>query len=134
MSMLLRRFVDTGLNIIDLFDGTMYNGMIDSSGNFSSNTNRITNTPNNSPSDFWLNAGTYTLTYRKLNAAARDLMNCSVLTKSAENVIIDNFATSWHDVPYTFTLTQGGYCSFTLRYAAAGIIDPNDYNIIVMQN
>lgn len=131
MSMLLRRFISAGPDIINLFSGTMYNGQVGSEGNYSSNNQRITNTPNSSPSDFWLDAGTYTLTYRKLNSSARDLLECSVLTKNSENVIIDNFATTWHDVPYTFTLTAGGYCTFTMRYAASGILDPADYEIIV---
>ena len=118
-----------------LFHGTLYNGMIGSDGNFNTavSANRLTNTPNVSPfiSDFWLDAGTYTISTVKTNESARDIMSGSVITKSADNVIIDNYARSWNDFPFTFTITQGAYCSFTLRHGATGAISPDDYIPII---
>lgn len=133
MTMMLRRAMmgPAGGGDGNLFHGTLYNGMIGSTGAYTSSTTRITNTPDSNPSDFWLSAGTYTLDSEKLDESARDLRSCTVLTKSAENVILDNFANAWQDTPYTFTLTQGGYCSFTMRYAATGTLSPENYQVII---
>ena len=42
-------------------------------------------------------------------------MEYKLLEKDVNGNIIDNFATVWQTLPFTFTLTQEGYVSFTGR-------------------
>ncbi len=98
------------------------NGQIGSNGGYSSNTSRLTNAvrvDNAYVSNTYLSAGTYTL-------SVDGLTQCTVLTKDASANIIDNFATAWHDLPYTFTMTAAGYVFFTVR-KSSGDLNPDDY-------
>ena len=102
---------------------TIINGQIGSNGGYTSASNRITNSPSTTPyvSNSLLKKGTYTL-------SASGLDNCTVLTKDAENNIVDNYATSWHDLPYTFTITKDAYVLFTCRKSNNADISPSDYH------
>ena len=98
------------------------NGQIGSNGGYSSNTSRLTNAvreDNAYVSNTYLSAGTYTL-------SVDGLTQCTVLTKDASANIIDNFATAWHGLPYTFTMTAAGYVFFTVRKSSEDL-NPDDY-------
>lgn len=98
------------------------NGQIGSNGGYTSNTSRLTNAvrvDNAYVSNTYLSAGTYTL-------SVDGLTQCTVLTKDASANIIDNFATAWHNLPYTFTMTAAGYVFFTVR-KSSGDLNPADY-------
>ena len=98
------------------------NGQIGSNGGYSSNTSRLTNAvhvDNAYVSNTYLSAGTYTL-------SVDGLTQCTVLTKDASANIIDNFATAWHGLPYTFTMTAAGYVFFTVK-KSSGDLNPDDY-------
>ena len=98
------------------------NGQIGSNGSYVSNTSRLTNAvrvDNAYVSNTYLSAGTYTL-------SVDGLTQCTVLTKDASANIIDNFATAWHNLPYTFTMTAAGYVFFTVR-KSSGDLNPDDY-------
>ena len=100
----------------------LQNGQIGSNGGYSSNPSRLTNAvrvDNAYVSNTYLSAGTYTL-------SVDGLTQCTVLTKDASDNIIDNFAGSWHNLPYTFTMTAAGYVFFTVR-KSAGDLNPDDY-------
>lgn len=106
----------------NLFDGELYNGQIGSNGGYTSATNRITNISGIGVSSTTeLPAGTYTLSIEGLD-------NCSLLTKNAGGTILENFANSWNNLPFTFTLTQAGYLYFTGRKSNSADITPSDYN------
>lgn len=104
----------------NLFNGTLYNGQIGSNGGYTSSTTRITNVQQTLENTLFLPKGTYTL-------SIADLDYCSVLTKQG-STIIDNFATSWHELPFTFTTTQGAYLYFTGRKSNNSTISPDDYS------
>jgi hypothetical protein len=98
------------------------NGQIGSNGGYSSSTSRLTNTVKIDDvylSNTYLSAGTYTL-------SSDGLTQCTVLTKDASGQTIDNFATAWHNLPYTFTMTAAGYVLFTVR-KNSGDLNPDDY-------
>lgn len=113
----------TGKN---LFDGTLYNGQWGSNGGYSSSTQRITNVPQNGTSTLYLEKGTYTLSIPNLDT-------CSCLTKDSNGTIIDNFATQWNNLPFTFTLTQGGFLYFTGRTNNSAVLTPSDYIVQIEQ-
>lgn len=109
----------------NLFSGTLVNGQIGSNGGYSSSTSRLTNvTASNVLGDF-LKAGTYTISAQAVTSAT-SLTQCTVLTKDSSLNIIDNFAASWHDLPFTFTLSSDGYICFTLR-PSTGNVTPSNY-------
>lgn len=98
------------------------NGQIGSNGGYSSNTARVTNAVLINGlylSNTYLPAGTYTL-------SIADLTQCTVITKDSSGNTIDNFATAWHNLPYTFTMTAAGYVLFTGR-KSSGDLNPDDY-------
>lgn len=106
----------------NLFDGTLYNGQVGQQGGWSENSQRVSNiSADGQIGNFLLEAGTYTL-------SVEGLQNCTLLTKNASGTILDNFATVWQTLPFTFTLTQEGYVSFTARKSDNSNISPNDYN------
>lgn len=118
----------TGLNVYrtgkNLCVPDLANGQIGSNGGYSSNTSRLTNAvrvDNAYVSNTYLTAGTYTL-------SVDGLTQCTVLTKDASANIIDNFATAWHNLPYTFTMTAAGYVYFTVR-KSSGNLNPDDYKV-----
>lgn len=118
----------TGLTVTragkNLLADTIINGQVGSTGGFTASTNRLTNANAEvSPvlSDTWLKAGKYTL-------SCSGLKNCTVLSKDASGTIIDNFAASWHDLPYTFTLTKDAYVVFTVRKSDNSDITASDYH------
>ena len=109
----------TGKNLLK---PTLYNGQWGSTGGFASSANRITNTLDNTgfTDTPFLKAGTYTL-------SVANLQWCTAMTKDANGNIIDNFATSWHTLPFTFTLTADGYFIFTARRNDNADISSSDY-------
>ena len=117
----------TGVNVWrtgkNLFHGTLINGITGSNGGYSDNAARVTNfLPNISGNSvMFINPGTYTLSVQGLDF-------CTVLTKDGDGNIIENFATAWHGLPFTFTLTKAGYLLFSGRTFAQGNIDPADYS------
>lgn len=116
--------VERGKN---LFDGTLYNGQVGQQGGWSENSQRVSNiSADGQIGNFLLEAGTYTL-------SVEGLQNCTLLTKNASGTILDNFATVWQTLPFTFTLTQEGYVSFTARKSDNSNISPNDYNAQIEQ-
>lgn len=98
----------------------LYNTQVQQTGNIISILSRVSNVDSNAVSNLYLKAGTYTLSIQELDY-------CSLLTKNNNGDIIDNFATSWHTLPFTFTLTQNGYLYFTGRKADNSNINPSDY-------
>lgn len=94
----------------NLFNGTLYNGQIDSSGNWLASEARLSNANNSADYSFPIVAGTYTL-----SAQNSDLTRCTLLTKNSDGNIIDNYANTWQTLPLTFTVTQDSYLFFTLR-------------------
>ena len=100
----------------------LQNGQIGSNGGYSSNTGRVTNAVLINGlylSNTYLPAGTYTI-------SITDLTQCTIITKDSSGNTIDNFAGSWHNLPYTFTMTAEGYVLFTGR-KSAGNLNPDDY-------
>lgn len=105
------------------FNGSIYNGQVGSNGGYSSSTTRITNISGEGViGTTLLSKGTYTISIANLDY-------CTLLTKNSSGTILDNFANEWHSLPYTFTLTQEGYISFTARKSDNSNINPSDYNI-----
>ena len=98
----------------------MYNTQINQTGAINFSSNRVSNVALDTTSNLYLKAGVYTLSIENLDY-------CSVLTKNKNGEIIDNFATSWHELPYTFTLTQDGFIYFTGRKDGNPNINANDY-------
>jgi len=121
--------VVSGSNVIktsskNQFGGNIYNGQIGSSGGFSTSTTRITNVQATQDNSFYLKAGTYTLSINNLDS-------CTLLTKNNNYQIIDNFADSWRNLPFTFTLTADGYVYITARKNNNATLNPKNYNIQV---
>ena len=83
-------------------------GQINSDGSFSSSTTRVTNATSGTSSQISVSAGTYTLT-------ATGLDYCTVLTKNSSGTVVDNYASAWHEIPYTFVVTANTKLYFTCR-------------------
>lgn len=111
---------------------TLYNGQIQSGGNFSWNNNRISNANSSQMNTYFLKKGTHTLTFNKLNQSAPDLVECTVLTKNDNFEIVDNFATTWHSLPYTFELTADAYVYFTARKDYNTALNTADYKTLII--
>lgn len=105
----------------NLFNGTLYNAQVGGNGGISASTTRVANVEVGITSKFYLQKGTYTISIANLDY-------CTLLTKDENNTIIDNFANSWQNLPFTFTLTQGGYVYFTGRKANNSTLTPSDYS------
>ena len=105
---------------INLAQSTLYNTQVNQTGDINVSTNRVSNVNTNSTSSLLLKKGTYTLSIANLDY-------CSALTKNSNGDILDNFALSWHGLPYTFTLTQDGYLYFTGRKDGNPNINASDY-------
>ena len=111
---------------------TLYNGQIQSTGDFSRNNNRISNANSSQMNTYFLKKGTHTLTFNKLNQSAPDLVECTVLTKNDNFEIVDNFATAWHSLPYTFELTADAYVYFTARKDYGTALNTADYKTLII--
>lgn len=110
---------------------TLYNGMIQENGAYTSNNARITNANKTQSNVYFLKKGTHTLSFKKLNGNAVDLVECSVLTKNANFVTVNNFASSWHSLPFTFTTTEDAYLYFTARKDYSTNLNPSDYKAFI---
>ena len=110
---------------------TLYNGQISSTGTYSSNANSLTNVSQANENTYFLKAGTHTLSASKLNTSAVDLLQCTVLTKNSSYTIVDNFATEWNSLPFTFTTTEDAYLYFTARKDGVTALSVNDYKILI---
>ena len=110
----------------NFYHGTLYNGQIGSNGGYSSANTRISNVNGSeiSKGALYLKSGSYILSISGLDY-------CTVLTKDNNNNIVDNFAFSWHDLPYTFTLTNDAYLFFTARKSDNSNITPSDYSPMI---
>lgn len=102
------------------FIGSLYNGIINSTGGYASNPTRICNSNTGTDSQIYLEKGTYTLSIAGLN-------QCSVITKDTNGNIVDNFATYWHNLPFTFTLTSDAYVYFSAKKDDTNNLTPSDY-------
>lgn len=111
---------------------TLYNGQIQSTGSFSWNNNRISNVNSSQMNTHFLKKGTHTLTFNKLNQSAPDLVECTVMTKNDNFEIVDNFATAWHSLPYTFELTADAYVYFTARKDYGTTLNTADYKTLII--
>ena len=103
----------------NLFNGTLYNGIINQNGTYSSNTTRITNANQTLSNTFYLPKGTYTL-------SIPGLTHCTVVIKNENGNVIQEFADSWKALPFTFTTSQDGYLYFSAR-SSGGNLNPSDY-------
>ena len=111
---------------------TLYNGQIQSDGTFTWNNNRLSNANKANMNTYLLKKGTHTLTFKKLNQSAPDLVECTVLTKNDTFEIVDNFATAWHSLPYTFELTADAYVYFTARKNYNTALNTADYKTLII--
>lgn len=109
----------------NLVDNTKYNGLIDGNCIYQSNNTRITNGNGNYNTAIFFKAGTYTIDIDGLDYA-------TVITSKTggfNSEIIDNFATEWHELPFTFTLTKDGYLYYSSRKSDNSVLNPDDYNV-----
>lgn len=111
---------------------TLYNGQIQSTGAYTGDIRRICNVNNAQMNTYFLKKGTHTLTFNKLNQSAPDLVECTVLTKNDNFEIVDNFATAWHSLPYTFELTADAYVYFTARKNYETALNTADYKTLII--
>ena len=108
----------------NLFGNSIYNGQIGSNGGYTSSTTRITNATQTLDNTFFLKKGKYTLSIANLDY-------CTALTKDSNGTIIDNWASSWQSLPFTFTMTEDGYLYFTARKSNNSNLTPSDYNVML---
>ena len=70
-----------------------------------------------------------------MSAQGSDLARCTAMVKSSDGTIIDNYATSWQNLPLTFTATQDGYLFFTLRATnTQQVLDPTAYTTVQVES
>ena len=86
----------------------LHHGNISGAGAYGTGDTRVTNATSATSSIIKVTAGQYTL-------SAQGLDYCTALTKDNNGNIVDNFAGSWHSLPYTFTVTDEAWLYFTCR-------------------
>lgn len=86
----------------------LHHGNITGDGVYGTGDTRVTNATSATSSIIKITAGQYTL-------SAQGLGYCTALTKDNSGNIVDNFASAWHSLPYTFTVTAEAWLYFTCR-------------------
>lgn len=86
----------------------IHHGNISGTGAYGAGDTRVTNATSATSSTIKVSAGSYTI-------SATGLDYCTVLTKDSGGNIVDNYASSWHSLPYTFTITSDAMLYYTCR-------------------
>lgn len=86
----------------------IHHGNISNTGAYGTGYTRVTNATSATSSTINVSAGSYTI-------SATGLDYCTVLTKDSGGNIVDNYASSWNSLPYTFTITSDSMLYYTCR-------------------